>query len=173
VVMIQDKRNIQIKSSPEIVFDLIETMPNKFPIYKILETKPFVFLRLLLVDGLRSAIGAMHINKPDDILILNVGDSIGSFTLTESEKPFKYWFTVRSFFVNCRTGYTLTSINSETILNFDLIFEDPSFLEKLYCFFTIPFHVIFANKVLGVIKERVEGQGHNSFHQLSITTKSR
>jgi hypothetical protein len=51
VVMIQDKRNIQIKSSPEIVFDLIETMPNKFPIYKILETKPSVFLRLLLVDG--------------------------------------------------------------------------------------------------------------------------
>ena len=68
--MIQDKRNIQIKSSPEIVFDLIETMPNKFPIYKILETKPFVFLRLLLVDGLRSAIGAMHINKTDDIFVI-------------------------------------------------------------------------------------------------------
>ena len=43
--MIRDKREIKIDAPPEAVFDLIETMPNKFPVYSILETKPFFFLR--------------------------------------------------------------------------------------------------------------------------------
>ena len=100
--MIQDKRQIQIKSSPEIIFELIETMPNKFPIYKIMETKPFFFLRILFVDGWRTAIETVGRDKPDDVLILNIGESMGPFTLTESENPFKYWFTLRSSFFNCR-----------------------------------------------------------------------
>ncbi len=157
--MIQDKRQIQIKSSPEIIFSLIQTMPNKFPIYKILETKPFFFLRALFVDGLGAAIKAVGMEKPDDIMILNVDDSMGPFTLTESEQPVKYWFTLRSLFFNCRTGYSLSAHNSMTILNFDLIAEKPNTMEKVWWFFIKPFHGIFANKVLRVIKERVESQG--------------
>jgi hypothetical protein len=156
--MIQDKRDIEIKSSPEIVFDLIEKMPNKFPIYKILETKPFFFLRLLLVDGLRSAIKAVSLEKPDDVLILKVGDSMGPFTLTESEKPFKYWFTLKSFFFNCRTGYSLSANGSMTTLSFILVSENPVLSEKVWWFIMRPFHGIFANKVLRNIKERVESQ---------------
>ncbi len=153
-VMIQDKRQIKINSSPEIIFNLIETMPNKFPIYSILETKPFLFLRILLVDGLRSAIRAAKIDKPDDVLILNIGDSLGPFTLTELEKPFKYWFTLRSFFFNCGTGYSLTANGNMTTLNFDLIAENPNFMEKVWWFFIKPLHGIFANKVLRIIKEK-------------------
>ena len=144
--MIQDKREIQIKSSPEIVFDLIEKMPNKFPIYKILETKLSFFLRMLFVDGLRTAIKAVGIEKPDDVLILKIGDSMGPFTLIESEKPFKYWFTLKSFFFNCRTGYSLSTNGNMTTLYFDLVSENPGFMEKVWWFFIKPFHGIFADK---------------------------
>ena len=146
--MIQDKREIQIKSSPVIIFDLIETMP-------------LFFLRVFFVDGLHTAIKAVGVDQYDDVLILKVGDSMGPFTLTESERPFRYWFTLKSFFFNCRTGYSLSTNGSETILNFDLISENPSFMEKVYWFLIKPFHGIFSNKVLLVIKERVENQGHN------------
>lgn len=154
--MITDRREIKIKSSPAIVFELIETMPNKFPVYEVLETKPFLFLRLLFVDGLRTAIEAMGVDIPEDELILDIGDTIGPFTLTRSEKPYKYWFTLRSLFFNCTTGYSLYSHHSGTVLNFDLISERPSFIEKMYWFFIKPFHGLFAHKVLRVIKETTE-----------------
>lgn len=35
--MIRDKCEIQIDAVPEAVFDLIETMPNKFPVYSIVK----------------------------------------------------------------------------------------------------------------------------------------
>ncbi len=157
--MIRHKRETQIKSSPDVIFALIETMPNKFPVYKILETKPFLFLRLLLVDGFHAAIEAAGVKRPEDILILNVGDSMGPFTLTESEKPLKYWFTLTSFFFKCQTGYSLSSNGNTTTLNFDLIAENPSFMEKVWWLFIKPLHGLFANKVLRVIKKRVEFQG--------------
>ena len=100
--MIQDRREIQIESSPETIFDLIDKMPNKFPVYRILETKPFFFFRILFVNGFKAAIEAVSIEKPDDVLILNVGDTMGPFTLTEKEKPIRYWFTLKSFFLIAR-----------------------------------------------------------------------
>ncbi|MFC2027753.1 hypothetical protein ACFLU3_03590, partial [Chloroflexota bacterium] len=75
--MIQDNRQIEIESFPETVFSLIETMPNKFPIYTILEAQPFFFLRVLLVDGLRTAIAAAKMDRSNCVLILSIGDSIG------------------------------------------------------------------------------------------------
>ena len=119
--MIQDQKQINIDALPEKVFGLIETMPNKFPVYKILEAKPFFFMRILLVDGLRAAIKAVSVEKHDDLLLLRIGDSLGPFQLTELEKPFKYWFTLKSFFFNCRTGYSLSKFGNMTTLNFDLI----------------------------------------------------
>ena len=154
--MIKDINKIQIKSSPEAVFDLIEKMPNKFPIYKIFEAKPFLFLRILFVDGFRSAIDAASIEKPDDELVLSIGDNLGPFKLTEVEKPFKYYFTLKSFFINCRTGYSIYDQGDRTDLSFDLIAENPTFFEKVYWFFIKPFHYLFAKKVLQVIKQRAE-----------------
>lgn len=54
--MIQNYQCIEIKQKPGDVFNLINTMPDKFPTYKILGTTPFLFLRLSLVDGIGSAI---------------------------------------------------------------------------------------------------------------------
>lgn len=157
--MIIDQRQITINSSPEKIFDFIERMPNKFPVYKILETRPFLFLRILLVDGLRAAFNAISVVRPDDVLILHVGDTMGPFTLSESEKPKKYWFTLKSFFFNCRTGYSLKADDGQTILSFDLIAENPSLMENVWWFLFKPLHGIFANKALRVIKANIEDQG--------------
>ena len=150
--MIQDQKQINIDALPEKVFGLIETMPNKFPVYKILEAKSFFFLRILLVDGLRAAIKAVGVEKPHGLLVLHIGDSLGPFQLTKLEKPFKYWFTLRSFFFNCRTGYSLTKFGNMTILNFNLIAENPRLREKVWWFFIKPIHGMLTNKVLNVIK---------------------
>ena len=63
---IDDLKQIHIQASPEDVFAVIETMPNKFPVYKVLETKSFFFFRILLVDGLHEAIRAVSFKKPMD-----------------------------------------------------------------------------------------------------------
>ncbi len=154
--MIQDKRQIQIKASVHVIFDLIDIMPNKFPIYKFLETKPFFFIIILLVDGLRSAWEAKNFKRPNDVLQLNVGDTMGPFTLTELERPIKYWFSLKSLFFNCQTGYSLKTNDGVTELSFDLISENPTFKEKLWWFGFKPVHGLFANKVLHVIKEKAE-----------------
>ena len=154
--MIQDQTDIVIDASPEKIFGLIETMPNKFPVYRILETKPILFLRMLLVDGFRAAIDATSVNNSNDTLVLKIGDSLGPFKLTEFEKPLRYWFTLDSFFFNCRTGYSLNSNGKTTILNFDIVAENPRLIERLWWFFVKPIHGVLANKVLRVIKKRAE-----------------
>ncbi len=70
--------------------------PDNFT-YKILDTKPFFFVRILFLDGLRSASDSYRIkfakyNKKEADLILKIGDTLGPFKLTEFEKPFKYLF---------------------------------------------------------------------------------
>ena len=157
--MIQYKRQIDIESSPETVFGLIETMPDKFPVYRVLEARPIYFIRVLLVAGLREAREAAKVERPDDVLILDVGDSMGPFTLTQIERPFRYWFTFESFLFKCRTGYTLSADGDRTTLEFDLIAENPGAMERFWWFFIKPFHGILANKVLRNIKERVESRG--------------
>ena len=156
--MIQDEKHIEIDASPEKIFEFIETMPNKFPVYKILETKPFFFLRLLFVDGFRAAVEVIRIEKAKDTFVLNLGDSMGPFQLTELENPLKYRFTLRSFFFNCRTGYSLSRNTNMTTLCFDLIAEDPGIMEKVWWFFVKPIHGLLANKVLKVIKGKVESK---------------
>ena len=154
--MILDQKYIHINSSPERVFRLIETMPNKFPIYKMLETKPIVFLRMLLTDGFSTACKGVNYNKKIDSLMLNIGDSMGPFRLTEVKRPSKYWFNVESCLINCRTGYSLSADENRTKLNLDITAEDLKFREKVYWFLVKPFHYIFAKKVLRIIKERAE-----------------
>lgn len=154
--VIQDNRTITIQATPEAVFDHIEKMPNKFPVYKILETKPFLFLRLLFVDGFRSAMAAVRFEKADEEVILNIGDSYGPFILTRVEKPLTYRFALHSLFFNCRTGYSIQANSGETALHFDLVSERPSAMEKICWFFIKPFHIVFANKVLRNIRAAVE-----------------
>jgi hypothetical protein len=46
--MIHDRRKILIRAAPEHVFGVIESMPNKFPVYKILEPFHLVFAKKVL-----------------------------------------------------------------------------------------------------------------------------
>ena len=131
--MIQNQSQIIVNALPEEVFATIEKMPNKFPVYKIIDTKPIFFLRALFVDGWRYAINSIKIQSPiGDTVVMNVGDSYGPFKLTEVERPSKYWFTLDSFFFSCRTGYTLTNHGNKTLLQFILVTENPFFKEKIY-----------------------------------------
>lgn len=154
--MIHDSRKIEIRASSEDIFDLIDRMPNKFPIYKFLEAKPLFFIRILLVDGLSSAWEAAKLDRAIKELKLSVGDKMGPFTLTGFERPKKYWFTLKSFFFNCQTGYSLSYNSKGTELSFEMIAENPTLKEKVWWFLFKPFHGLFANKVLNVIKEEVE-----------------
>ena len=156
--MIEDKRNIEIDAPPEKVFAFIETMPNKFPVYRVLETRPFFFLRVLLVDGFGSAIEWVRMETPGNELILNLGDALGPFKLTQLEKPFKYRFTLNSFFFKCETGYSIQPIHGHDILELDLYADRPGVKESVWWFFIKPFHILLANKVLRVIKECVENR---------------
>jgi hypothetical protein len=167
-MMIQDRRKIEIRASSHDIFDLIDRMPNKFPIYKFLEVKPFFFLRILLVDGLSSAWKAARLDRSINELKLSVGDKMGPFTLTGFERPKKYWFSLESLFFNCRTGYSLSANDNGAELSFDLIADNPTFKEKVWWFLFKPFHGLFAKKVLNVIKEKVE---HNQ--QIQETQKPR
>jgi hypothetical protein len=159
--MIEDRRQIEINENPEKVFAFIETMPVKFPTFKTLEAKPFLFLRVLFVSGLQTAINVVA-DRPDlkticpGILVLKQGDKMGSFTLTEMERPYKYRFTLRSFFFDCETGYTIAGSKSTTVLSLDLVAENPSFAEKAWWFFVKPIHRILADQVLKNIKIEVE-----------------
>ena len=153
---IDDLKQIHIQASPEDVFAVIETMPNKFPVYKVLETKPFFFFRILLVDGLHEAIRAVSFKKPMDQLILEAGDALGPFTLLETTKPHTYMFELNSLFFRCRTGYLLSTNTETTLAQFVLKADNPGFMEKLYWFFIKPVHRILAGKVLKVIKAKAE-----------------
>ncbi len=159
--MIRDKREIRINAPPEAVFDLIETMPNKFPVYAILETKPFLFLRVLLVDGMQAALNAIQVERAKDSLVLKVGDSMGPFTLWKSEKAAIYLFNLNSIFFNCQTGYGLIPSGSGTVLRFDLISKTPAFRERVYWYLIKPMHILLARKVLQNIKEKAEDTENN------------
>jgi hypothetical protein len=155
--MIQNQHSIKINASPEKVFRLIETMPNKFPVYKILETKPFVFIRMLFTDGFSSAVKAMFIDIAKKSHMLNIGDSYGPFKLIEIIKPARYLFDVDSFFMKYQTGYILTSDGkNNTKLNFEITAGDLLPSEKVYWLFVKPIHHLLAKKALRVIKEKAE-----------------
>jgi hypothetical protein len=143
-------------ASAQVVFDLIDRMPNKFPVYRFLEKGPFFFIRILLVDGFGSAWSAARLKRPDNELKLNVGDSMGPFTLIECQKPAHYMFSLKSFFFNCRTGYSLAAQDGKVELCFDLFTENPTFIEKAWWSIFKSFHRLFADKALRVIKEKAE-----------------
>ncbi len=151
-----DQKYIYINSPQEKVFELIETMPNKFPVYKLLETKPFFFIRILLTGGFFSALKAMRFNMKIDSLVLNIGEFMGPFKLIEFERPLKYWLSLELFFMNCQTGYLLSANGEKTKLNFDITVEELRLIEKIWWFFIKPFHHLLADKVLKNIKAKAE-----------------
>lgn len=154
--MINDQRTIEIKVSPEQVFKQIET--NPFPTFRILNTKPFFFLRIALIDGIRTGIRlAFDKNLNREMTEpVELGSSLGPFTLTEIERPSRYYFTLKSLFFDCITGFSLRSTANGTILSLEIIAEDPTFREKIWWFFIKPIHILLAYKVLKTIRKEAE-----------------
>jgi len=156
IAMINDQRTIEIKVSPGQVFKQIET--NPFPTYGILNKKPFFFLRITLIDGIRTGIRlAFDKNLNREMTEpVELGSSLGPFTLTEIERPSRYYFTLKSLFFNCKTGFSLRSTANGTILSLEIIAEYPTFREKTWWFFIKPIHILLAYKVLKTIRKEVE-----------------
>jgi len=160
--MICNYRTIKINNTQLKVFKLIESMPNKFPTFEILDNRILLFFRLAFVNGLRPALKIVFDKdlwieiKKEKPLILNKGESLGPFTLTLVEKPTVYMFKLDSFFFNCKTGYSMEPDKEGMLLSFDLTAENPSVVEKIWWFFVKPIHFILADKVLKRIKKEVE-----------------
>jgi hypothetical protein len=159
--MIKDQRSIEIAAPPEAVFAHICAMANKFPTFRLFETRPFFFIRMALVDGFRTA--WRTIRDPELITHLGrqkapplaLGDTMGPFTLTEISPPERYMFTLESFFICCQTGYVLRPTGTGTLLVFDMVAERPTRGERIWWFLFKPMHALMAWKVLRTIEQDV------------------
>ncbi|MFH1845091.1 MAG: hypothetical protein ABIF77_18030 [bacterium] len=154
---IQDRRSTEIEASPEQVFAQIEIDP--FPTFAILDTAPFLFLRLALLDGIGTARRtlATRSGSRDELLPLELGATMGPFTVTEKRRPQTFYFTLRSLFFKCRTGFSLRTTPCGTLLSFDTIAETPTRRERIWWFIVKPAHVLLARRVLGNIRRRALG----------------
>ncbi len=161
--MITDQRKFEIKSSPEQVFQQFEN--NPFPTFKILDTRAFLFIRLVLIDSIKTG---WRVTTADSLKKTNnepieIGSSLGPFTLIEVERPSRYILDLKSRFFNCQTGYVLSTTENGTLLSFGLVAENPSPEEKLWWFFIKPIHVLLANKVLKNIQREAELSANNNY----------
>ncbi len=154
--MINNQHKIEIDATPKVVFAQIEK--NPFPTFKLLETRPFLFIRLALVDGLRAGAKiafsgdlSEKMNEP-----LKLGTSMGPFKVTEVEKGKMFYFTLKSFFFNCKTGFSINEIENGSLLTFDIFADKLKMREKIYWFLIKPIHGILARRVLRVHKKTSE-----------------
>jgi hypothetical protein len=103
-----------------------------------------------LFDGFSSAREATKVKGLNDVLKLNVGDTMDPFTLIEFDRPIKYWFSLNSLFFSCQTGYVLSSNDNGTKLALDLIAGKPTYKYKIWWFLFKHVHGVLANKALRV-----------------------
>ena len=154
--MVTIKDSIEIKASPERVFKQLEV--NPFPTFRILDTKPFFFLRITLIDGIKTGIRLASDKSLHQKTIwpLAVGSSMGPFTLAEIKRPSRYYLTLKSLFFNCKTGYSLASTAHGSTLSLDIIAENPKFGERIWWVFIKPIHALLAHKALRTIRKKSE-----------------
>lgn len=160
--MLYDSRSIEIFATPDSVFRHIATRPNKFPTFRWFESTPFLFLRFALVDGIRSALRTLsdpafrNLKRANAAKPLEIGSTIGPFTLSEVIENERYYFNLDSLFIRCRTGYVLSHTDRGTRLVMELVAENPLFREKVYWYLIKPVHIVLAYRVLRVFKLEVE-----------------
>jgi hypothetical protein len=152
--MITHRRSLEIAAPPERVFASIETDP--FPTFAILDTKPFLFIRLALLDGISAARRALAARpgSQDEVPPLELGTVMGPFTVTTKKPPREFHFTLKSFFFNCRTGFSLCPTDGGTLVHFDTVAESPSRDERFWWFFIKPVHALLARRVLRTHRKR-------------------
>ncbi|MBN2079959.1 MAG: hypothetical protein JW838_13415 [Spirochaetes bacterium] len=161
-----DERSIYVEKDAEAVFEHIETMPSKFPTFAVLETRPFLFVRLALVDGIRSAwkvitnrdfISELHGKV---MKRLEIGSSMGPFTLSVVERPDRYYFEIDSFFFSGETGYRVVPAEGGCRVWFDCRSDGKRRIDRAWWRIIRPIHIFLAKKVLRALKRDVEsGRG--------------
>ncbi len=149
--MITDKLNIELKHTADEVYNYIDDVYNKFPLHPILDSKPILFFRLLVIDGYEAAKETIT-NDFKGSGKLNLGDAMGPFTATSLIKPDKYLFTMKSKIFTLETGYEIKKIEGGSLLSFCLYADSTSFKQKVTWLFLKPVHRLFAAQVLKNIK---------------------
>lgn len=160
--MIEASHSIWIDATAEEVYGHIESMPNKFPVFKALEKWPLLGVRIFLIGGFKRGIKIMfsksyyemakgNMKKP-----LAVGGSFGPFVLTEAERERKYFFSLRTLLFNMSAGYLMGPEGSGARLSLALASDNPSLVQRTYWPLVRPMHYILAKKTLSVIKRDVE-----------------
>lgn len=165
---ITDDQTIVIRATPEQVYEYIETMPNKFPTFRLFDTRPFMFVRIALVDGVESALKVIRDdsyrrdrmkNKAKPLL---VGSAFGPFTLIEAKKPEKYYFSMNSLFFEGETGYKIYPREKSAVLHFDLSTDTTKVYQIVWIRAIMPFHFLLARLVLRNIKAGAEAAAGES-----------
>ncbi len=157
-------RTIEIRATPEQVYEYIETMPDKFPTFRLFDTKPLLFLRIAMVDGMKSALKVIRddshwqVRTMKEAEPLTIGSTFGPFTIIEAKKPEKYYFSLNSFFFKGVTGYTIVPGVQGAILHFDLRTDTAKAFQIVWIHAVMPVHHILARIVLGNIKAGVESK---------------
>lgn len=157
-------RTIEIRATPEQVYEYIETMPDKFPTFRLFDTRPLLFLRIALVDGTQSALKVIRdesyrrdrLKKETEPLL--IGSTFGPFTFIEAKKPEKYYFSLNSFFFEGETGYKIFPGARGAILHFDLSTDTAKVFQIAWIRAIMPVHCILAGIVLRNIKKGVEAK---------------
>ncbi len=102
IMGITGRRTIEICARKEQVFDYIDAMPMKFPTLKVLDTRPFLLLRISLVGahgaGFRAAFDKGYRNRITEkgSAHSGPGTSFGPFMLAEIARPNRIVFAIDS-----------------------------------------------------------------------------
>ena len=160
--MINDIRSISIKATISRVFKYLETTPNKFPIFQILETAPFVCIRYAALDGIRAGIKVAFNRKLRNEIRINekkpltVGSKLGPIEFIGAKENMSYDFKIDAKFIKCFTGFNILEKEEESILKFYVQCEHPRKRDRLFWIFAKPFHILLAQKVLRIHKRQIE-----------------
>ncbi|MBE0446646.1 MAG: hypothetical protein IBX64_00780 [Actinobacteria bacterium] len=160
--MIRESHNIFIRAAPMDVYRHLEERPGKFPIFRMLESWPFLALRVFLIGHFKSGLKMLisrrffHTARENMKRPLAIGDSFGPFTLSEAKEGEKYFFTLKTKLFDLEAGYIIKQADNGTVLSLDLISPRPALIQRAYWILTKPVHYIFARKTLAVIKYEAE-----------------
>ncbi len=160
--MIESSHSIWIDASAEEVYGHIESMPNKFPVFRALERWPLLAVRIFLIGGFKRGIKILFSKSYYRMAISNmkkplaIGGSFGPFVLTEAEVGRKYFFSLRTVLFNLNAGYLMDSEGRGSRLSLALTSDNPNMAQRFYWLFVRPMHNILAKKTLSVIRKDVE-----------------
>lgn len=160
--MIECSHSIKVNAGVQQLYEHIEKMPNKFPVFRVLERWPFLAMRVFFIgdfwSGVRMLCSPNHVRYARKRMArpLAPGDSYGPFRLVETVEGEKYFFSLDTSFFRLDAGYVLEPAAGGAVLRLDLVSANPNQLQRMYWSIVRPAHNLLARKTLRIIKEDVE-----------------